>query len=401
MRIALFFNTPSGGAKRAIFEWTHGLANQHTIDAYTLSTANHQYCDIRPFVQQYHVFDFSARRLLDSPFGRLNQLNRWRDLGDLIYIGQRIAYEINAGEYDIVFANTCLYTFIPTFLPWIKIPAIYYLHEPFGSSFIRRFTRPYLRENQWRSFLNHFDPFIWLYTRRLETIQQESIRHTKRLLANSRFTQEQMKIGFRVETEVCHYGVDDETFRPMPHINKENFVISVGELSPRKGFDFIIKSLGQIPIDKRPKLKIVCNIIQEPEKAYIVALASHYQVNLEIVTNLDSQQLAIEYNKACLCLYAPVLEPFGLVPLEAMACGTPVVGVCEGGIQESICHQQTGLLVERDLTQFASAIQYLLANQALIFEYSRNARKHILDNWTWDKSLRILESHLALCARMA
>ena len=69
MRIALFHNTPSGGAKRAIYEWTRRLATNHEIDVYTLSSADHAFCDIRPFVQRHHIFDFTPRRLFNSPWG--------------------------------------------------------------------------------------------------------------------------------------------------------------------------------------------------------------------------------------------------------------------------------------------------------------------------------------------
>ena len=73
MRIALFHNAPSGGAKRAIYEWTRRLTEHHQIDVYTLNSADHDFCDIRPFVQQYQVFDFAPRKLFNSPWGRLNQ----------------------------------------------------------------------------------------------------------------------------------------------------------------------------------------------------------------------------------------------------------------------------------------------------------------------------------------
>ena len=81
MRIALFHNTPSGGAKRAIYEWTRRLAANHLVDVYTLSSADHDFCDIRPFVEQHYIFEFQPRGLFGSPWGRLNQLQRWRDLG--------------------------------------------------------------------------------------------------------------------------------------------------------------------------------------------------------------------------------------------------------------------------------------------------------------------------------
>ena len=112
MRIALFHNLPSGGAKRAVYEWTRRLAASHEVDVYTLSGADHAFCDIRPLVQEHHVLDFTPHRLFESPWGRLNQLQRWRDLGKLTRLGRCIAREIDAGDYDVVFAHPCHYTLL-------------------------------------------------------------------------------------------------------------------------------------------------------------------------------------------------------------------------------------------------------------------------------------------------
>lgn len=400
MRIALFHNAPSGGAKRAIYEWTRRLVARHEIDVYTLSSADHTFCDIRPFVQQHRVFDFTSHKSFESPWGRLNQLQRWRDLGELTGIGRRIASEINAGEYDVVFANTCLYTFIPTFLQFVQIPAVYYLHEPFGRRFTRPFQRPYLENNQWREVLDRIDPLIALYNRRLETTQCKSVQRTKTLLANSSFTQMHMRMAFNVDAPVCHLGVNCEDFRPIPGTRKENYVISVGELGPRKGFDFLIESLSLIPADSRPELRLVCNNVRLVERDYVQDLAAQRKVELQVLTDLNTDELAIQYNKAQLCVYAPVLEPLGLVPLEAMACGTPVVGVREGGVQESIVHEHTGLLVERDLVQFAEATRALLEDPELRERYGQQARQYVLEEWTWDRSVATLERHLISSIRV-
>jgi len=96
MRIALFHNLPSGGAKRAVYEWTRRLASDHFIDVYSLSTADHSFCDIRPLVNNNYIFGFEPNKLLKSPFGRLNQFQRWRDLGELTRIGKNIAQAINS-----------------------------------------------------------------------------------------------------------------------------------------------------------------------------------------------------------------------------------------------------------------------------------------------------------------
>jgi glycosyltransferase involved in cell wall biosynthesis len=133
-------------------------------------------------------------------------------------------------------------------------------------------------------------------------------------------------------------------------------------------------------------------VVDTSERDYVQALSIQHKVTLQILTNLNAEELAVEYNKARLCVYAPVLEPFGLVPLEAMSCGTPVVGVREGGVQESIIDEHTGLLVERDPEKFAQAIQRLLSDPGLADEYGRNGREHVLKNWTWEQSVGSLEN---------
>ncbi len=394
LRIALYHNLPSGGAKRAVYEWTRRLAASHKVDVYTLSSADHAFCDIRPFVQKHRVFDFTPHRLFESPWGRLNQLQRWRDLEELTRIGRRIAHEINTGDYDVVFAHPCLYTFIPAFLRFVQLPTIYYLHEPFGRGFARQVQRPYLTKTRWRETLNRFDPLIALYSRRLENMRLKSIKQTTRLLANSQFTQQQIKMAFNVDAPVCYLGVSREDFRPMPDIRKENAVISAGELAPRKGFDFLVESLANLPPEKRPELRLACNYESPSERHYVQELAAQRNVRLRIMFSLNTDQLALEYNKAQLCVYAPVLEPFGLVPLESMACGTPVVAVAEGGVRETVRHGETGILTERDPQQFAEAIASLLDDAEFRAQCGSQGRAYVEQQWQWEHSVRDLETHL-------
>jgi len=398
MKIAVFHNIPSGGAKRALFEWVRRLSDKHRLDVYSLETADHSFCDLRPYVSEYKIYRFAPRRIFKSPFGRFNHYQRWRDLGDLEQLNHTIAGQINQGKYDVVFANTCMFTFIPALLQFIKIPSVYYLHEPFGLGFYRRFERPYLKKSSWREQLNNVDPLIRLYQGRMTSIQKRSVQRTTRLLSNSIFTSDRIQNEFGVDAEFSPYGVDLDGFYPLDGSQRENFVVSVGEMSPRKGFDFVVESLGMIPTPKRPSLKLVCNMVQEDEMVYIRDLAKQNGVQLDVLVNMDVNGLRDLYNRARLCLYAPVMEPFGLVPLESMACGTPVVGVREGGVQESVIHEQTGLLVTRDAQEFGAAIQYLFANPELAETYGQNGRKHVLKNWTWDRSVSILSSHLADCA---
>ena len=401
MRIALYHNLPSGGAKRALYEWTRRLAATHEIDVYTLSCAEHESCDIRPFVRAHSVFDFTFHRLFESPLGRLNQLQRWRDLGELRRIGRRIANEIDANSYDVLFAHPCLYTFIPAILHYTQTPSVYFLHEPFGSTFTREMPRPYLKEDGWREWSRRVDPLVAMYSHRLERMRQLSVERTSLLLANSQFTRQEMRRAYDVDAPVCHYGVNIEDFRPIQGISKGNHVISVGEMTPRKGFDFLVESLGRLPPNKRPELVLVCNFVSPEEREYVEALASQRDVKVRILVSLNTGQLAQQYNEAQLCVYAPVHEPFGLVPLEAMACGTPVVGVSEGGVRESVRHNETGLLTQRDPRQFAQAIADLLDDPARRAQFGARGREYVENQWQWKRSVNQIEQFLSQTAKQA
>jgi glycosyltransferase involved in cell wall biosynthesis len=399
MRIALYHNAPSGGAKRAIYEWTARLAGKHTVDVYTLSTANHAYCDIRPVVHAHHTYPFAPRRLFGSPWGRLNQLQRWRDLGELDRLSRSIAADVADGHYEVLFAHTCLLTVIPWVLQYVDIPTVYYLHEPVGTKLACHTQRPYEGTAAWRNWLDRLDPLIRGYRRRLASGQNRSLRATRLFLANSRFTAECVPEATHQRAELCPLGVNVSQFQPMSGVQKEHCVVSVGEMSPRKGFDFVIQSLGQIPVETRPTLILACNRVEPQERQFIEALARHYGVVLQLLIDQSSDELRLLYNTAKLCVYAPHEEPFGLVPLEAMACGTPVVGIREGGVPESVVHERTGFLVDRDPVQFGQAILRLLCDTELAMRLGRNGRDHVAQNWTWEKSTQKLEGCLARCAQ--
>ncbi len=398
MRIALFHNLPSGGAKRAVYEWTRGLTRAHAVDVYSLSTADHGFCDVRPLARAHRTFEFLPRRLFRTPFGRLNRLQYWRDLRALTRVGRRIAADVNSAGYDVVFAHPCLHTGIPPFLPFLEVPTAYYLHEPLGGGFPPSIARPYARRRC--ASIDRLDPLLRLQQRALERARRRSLAHA-RLLANSEFTRGRMRAAYGVEAAVVYSGVDVDAFRPRPDAVPTDAVVSVGELTPRKGFDFLVESLAALPAARRPTLTLVCNAATADETRYVQELAERGGVELRVRWRLSTEELAAEYRRAQLCLYAPVAEPFGLVPLEAMACGIPVVAVAEGGVPESVVDGVTGRLVPRDVTAFAAAVRELLADPGTRHRLAENARAYVCRDWTWDSAVARLENALHAAASRA
>jgi glycosyltransferase involved in cell wall biosynthesis len=231
----------------------------------------------------------------------------------------------------------------------------------------------------------------------LKARDRRNIRAAREVLVNSEFTRAAVRRIYGLEASVSRLGVDTDLFHPLPS-ERGAALISVGSLTPLKGFDFLIRALGMLPDGVRPPLRIVCNFQNPPERAYLEQLARDHTVQLTIQVGVADEELVEAYNQASFTVYAPIGEPFGLVPLESMACATPVVAVREGGVPETVVHGLVGLLADREEGQFSDAVQELLSDPEQAREYGRNARAHVVREWSWDRAVASLERCFAFYA---
>ncbi len=394
MRIALYHNLPSGGAKRTLYEMVRRLTEEHQIDVFTLSCANHTFADLRPYADQYHVYNFAPWPLLNSPFGRVNQAIRLADLSRLGRLNQAIAEDINQGEYDVLFVHPCQFEKCPSVSRFAQAPVVYYCQEPLRKLYEDAPYRPYDGgESSHRQVLDKIDPFPKWYYARLKQLDRENTQAAMRVLVNSQFMQEAVEEIYQVEAQVSYHGVDVAAFCPL-HLERQLFVLSVGSLTPMKGFDFLVRAMGEIAVGQRPSLVIASNFQNADERLYLEQLALDLDVVLQLEGNVTDERLLELYNQAAMVAYSPHREPFGLVPLEAMACATPVVAVAEGGVVETVVHEKSGLLVERDPALFAQAVCRLLAEPGLARAYGRYGRTLVEQKWTWDTAVARIEAHL-------
>lgn len=395
MRIAVYHNLQSGGAKRTLREFVRRMAARHELDVFTLSCAEHRFADLRPWASRHEVFPFEPQPLLRSPFGRLNQARRRRDLGRLQRVTAAVARQIDGGRYDAVFVHPCQFEQAPSVLFHLRQSrTVYYCQEPRRSLYETMPPRPYDDEALGRrKILNRLDPLPALYRGRLRSTDRRNTRAAGTVLVNSHFMAAAVRGIYGVPAQVSYLGVDIEQFAP-GRGSKRPIVLSVGSLTPLKGFDFLISSLAEYPAGRRPPLVIASNFQNPPERHFLEQLARERGVQLILQGQVSDEELVRLYAEAQVVAYAPVREPFGLVALEAMACGAPVVAVSEGGVTETVVDGTTGLLVPRDTRRFASALQRLMEDPALAQTYGRNGRDHVLTRWTWDLAVASVERHL-------
>jgi len=104
--------------------------------------------------------------------------------------------------------------------------------------------------------------------------------------------------------------------------------------------------------------------------------------------------LLAHYRNASVFVFGGRHEPFGLVVLEAMGCGLPVVAVEEGGVPEMVLHERTGYLVERNPAVFAAHVDKLIRSPDLRKRFGGEARASVERFWTWDHAVARLDGHL-------
>jgi glycosyltransferase involved in cell wall biosynthesis len=392
MRIAIFHDLPSGGAKRALLETAQRLAQRHTLDVYAFSTADETFGDLRPWANRYDVYPLAEPRLLNSPLGRYNQFSRWLHLHKIDRLSQKIAADVDSRGYDVVFVQPSQWTQAPLLLPYLQTPSVYFCHE--APRHLYETTRLADKSGTISAQLDKVDPFIKLYRRTARRFDWRATQTTVLLLVNSRFMQERVRQIYDRSAQICYLGVDTAVFRPIEQCAKQNFILSVGALQPLKGFDFLIECVALIPLAQRPPVRLVGNAEEPGYRQFLLDLAQARGVDLQIEVGLPLTDLVCRYNETAMLVYVPHQEPFGLVPLEAMACGTPVLAVAEGGMLESVAEGVNGRLLPRDAHQFAAAIQSWLENPEPARQLAAQAREHTLRHWSWDAAATNLEGYL-------
>jgi glycosyltransferase involved in cell wall biosynthesis len=195
-------------------------------------------------------------------------------------------------------------------------------------------------------------------------------------------------------------GVDTSSFRPVPRRRARNMigigqseqvVLQLGRLVPRKGIDNVIRGLARL----RERHGVSATLIivggdsdapdpeRTPEIGRLMAVAEREGVaaRVRFVGRRGRDSLRYYYSAADVFVTTPWYEPFGLTPLESMACGTPVIGADVGGIRYTVCDGETGYLVPpNDPDALAERLaRVLLApchRETLASQGLRRAREH-------------------------
>jgi len=198
-------------------------------------------------------------------------------------------------------------------------------------------------------------------------------------------------------------GVDARKFRPVDRskarerlgLPDERTIVYVGRLVPRKGVDTLVEAFALLPDHLDARLVIVGGepgVEISPETDRLSALAGKLKVRerVNFTGSRPQGELRRYYGASDVAVTVPHYEPFGMTPLEAMACATPVVGSRVGGIKTSVADGKTGYLVPpKDPEALAGRLLRLLSDESLRDHLGRAARRRIKEHYTWERVARL------------
>ena len=190
-------------------------------------------------------------------------------------------------------------------------------------------------------------------------------------------------VPHRISVVPC--GVDTAQFRPMARRTvrqklglamDEPIVLYVGRIERLKGIDVLLRAAAQT--DGRFRLLVVGGDTKDGErKSELTALSRELGIEPKVTFHdaVPHEQLPLYYNAADICVVPSYYESFGLVAVEAMSCGVPVVASRVGGLKETVQDGQNGYLVPwRCPEPFAERLELLLSNEPLRRTLGREAR---------------------------
>ncbi|NLG07465.1 glycosyltransferase family 4 protein [Candidatus Peribacteria bacterium] len=281
---------------------------------------------------------------LDRADIRASALQRWyRILGNhklLLPWMPRAIERIDLRGYDIVLSSS--HAVAKGVIPPSTAIHICYCHTPMRYAW--EMEEQYLQDFRVPALLRK------TVRRRLTALRRWDMTTAKRtdvFIANSSTTQERIARTYARESTVIHPPVDDHFFEAPLHHGKRTSYLAVGRLVPYKRFDLLIQAANAFgfPLD-------IAGTGQDEQR-----LRSLAGPTVRMLGYVPEEQLSALYAQARALLFPP-FEDAGVVPLEAQACGTPVIAYGQGGALDTVLDGVTGLFfAQQTIRSLHNALQ--------------------------------------------
>ncbi len=242
----------------------------------------------------------------------------------------------------------------------------------------------------------------WHPKERIEYFEKnffKNIKRADRIITGSNYSKEEIKkfIGVKDDMiDVIYHGVDHSVYRPYEREVLKNFAkklklpkkffLFVGSVEPRKNLSYLLKSYIDLPNGLKKEYKLLIVGFKGWENEQIKALIDKERENIVYMGYLSDLELAFVYNLAFAFIYPSLYEGFGIPPLEAMACKTPVIVSNRASLPE-VC-SKAALYADVDKEEdLREKILDIVENEALREDLKKRGFKRAKE-FSWDKSAK-------------
>lgn len=366
MRIALFYNLNFGGAKRTVFEQTNRLKKKgHTVDIYTIDSSEDIF-NLSSVASNFYKYNYSPYLKIFPFVSRF--FNDFKTFFVLNSLHRKISHDIDKRKYGIVLVHPDKLTQAPFVLRHLKTRSVYYCQEP-----LRIVYEYNLRANKSLEIVKYIYEQVTRIIRK--KIDLDNVRSATFTLASCYHIRERMIECYGVYPRISYLGIDEKIFRPVS-VERKNQIFFIGNKEViNDGYDLVNNAIKALPGKYKVSLKCISWVKENDRR-------------------LSDESLVREYSSSLAVVCPNRLETFGLVPLEAMACGVPVIATNVGGHRETIINGKTGFLTDFNSLEIRDKISDLIKNPGFTEKIGKEGRRHIEKHWTWDK--RILELEVLL-----
>jgi alpha-1,3/alpha-1,6-mannosyltransferase len=290
------------------------------------------------------------------------------------------------GGHDLIFSDVTSHV-VPLVKRRTRRPVIFYCHFP---------DRLLIPEGSRRSVAYR------IYRRPIDRMELNGLLAADRVIVNSAFTAMKLREAFPALQEstltVVHPGVSvSPVAAPIQLDEKEIVLLSINRFDPRKDLGLAIEALAALRVRLPPpefdRLRLVmAGRYQEglPEHRAVLrhlrALAGRLELTNRVAFALSpsSEERDGLLARSRVVIYTPAGEHFGLVPLEAMAMGRPVVAANLGGPTETVVDGLTGFLCPPSAEAFADALSTLVSRADIAQAFGSAAREHVGRHFSLD-----------------
>ncbi len=347
-----------GGAEKVVLK----IAQHYNA---TIYTAEYNESTTFPEFKDLDIVTIGSKRLGRLlPYGRVMQ--------GLNY-GMAF-YNAKLDDYDVINAHIA-----PSH--WIRHKndhVLWYCHTPLRDVYDLYSYRLSLKK--W-----YQKPAYMLGANAVKAIDKKMVKKIEYIFANSANVKNRIKRYYGRDAVVLNGGIDYENFDCR---DDRKYFFYPSRISPNKRQDFAIRAF----LEAKNRLKgyqlIISGAVSQ-DRAFqeyyekIKKMVSN-EPSIKILVNVSDSEQKELYSNATAVLYPPINEDYGLVPLEAMASGKPVIAVNEGGPKETIENGKTGFLVNNE-REMAERMVYIAEHPAIAHEMGKRGAIRVKEKYSWKR----------------